>query len=151
MGHNAIANRFYEESLAEYTRSGRERSPDAVTVRNNWAVMSDGAGEPKRSLELYDQTLAILAQNDPTAPIPSYLLANRAKALDAIGRLEEARTEYLRCDAETRRTDKVLFRVYCLLGLPSRVKGDSWPSSREGTRKRAPIWMPPSVRSHRLF
>ena len=126
VGHNAVANRYYEESLAEYTRAGRERSPDAVTVRNNWAVMSDGAGEPKRSLELYDQTLAILAQNDPTAPIPSYLLANRAKALDAIGHLEEARAEYVRCDGETQRTDKVLIRVYCLLGLATvaREQGD---------------------------
>ncbi len=126
VGHNAVANRYYEQALAEFTRAGRERSPDAVSVRNNWAVMSDGAGEPKRSLELYDETLAILAQNDPTAPIPSYLLANRAKALDEIGRLEEARAEYLRCDAETQRTDKVLVRAYCLLGLANiaREQGD---------------------------
>jgi len=126
VGHNAVANRYYEQALTEFVHAGRERSPDAVTVRNNWAVMSDGVGEPKRSLELYDQTLAILAQNDPTAPIPSYLLANRAKALDGIGRLEEARTEYLRCDAETHRTDKVLVRSYCLLGLANiaREQGD---------------------------
>jgi serine/threonine protein kinase len=125
-GHNAVANRYYEQSLSELERAGRERGPDAVTIRNNWALVSDGAGEPRRSLQLHEQTLGILAQNDPTAPVPAYLQANHARALEALGRLDQARAAYLGCLAEGERTERSSYIAFCLLGLArvSREQGD---------------------------
>ena len=125
-GHNTAAHRYYEQSLAEFTHAGRERGPDAISVRNNWAIVSDAAGEPKQALALYEQTMAIVTQNDPGAHMPVYLLANRAKALESIGRLDDARAAYTSCRGEAERGDKKSFTAYCMLGLATiaRLQGD---------------------------
>ena len=80
--------KYFSQSLAQYARVGRDRSPDAISVRNNWAIVSMGAGEPRKALELYDQTLQIVTQKDPGARPPQYLLGNRARALEALGTLQ---------------------------------------------------------------
>jgi tetratricopeptide (TPR) repeat protein len=40
-GRNDVAERYYQRALAKLTESGRERSPYAVEMRNNWAIVSD--------------------------------------------------------------------------------------------------------------
>ncbi len=137
-GRNAAANGYYQQSLAEYARAGRERSPDAIAVRNNWAIVSDGAGEPRRSLELYDQTLGIVAQNDPTGRAPPYLLGNRAKALESIGRLDAAREAYGRCMGAAEPAGASTFMAFCQIGLSSvlRALGDL-AAARESIDKAA--------------
>jgi tetratricopeptide (TPR) repeat protein len=65
-----------------------------MVIRNNMALVSEAAGMPKRALQLYDDTLAALAQRSPDAKPPVYLAVNRSRALEAIGRLREAQQAY---------------------------------------------------------
>jgi eukaryotic-like serine/threonine-protein kinase len=96
-GENDAAERFFSRSLEQFNRAGRQRSPEAVSVRNNWAVVSLGAGEPRKALELYDQTLQIVEQKNPGSQPPAYLVANRARSLEALGRYQQAREAYEAC------------------------------------------------------
>jgi eukaryotic-like serine/threonine-protein kinase len=115
-GHNDAAERYYQRALARFAAGGRERSPDAISVRNNWAIVSLGAGEPLKALQLYDETLAIVAEKDPGARPPVYLLGNRARALEAVGRYDAARDAYTRCVSEAGAAAQATF---CLIGLAS--------------------------------
>jgi eukaryotic-like serine/threonine-protein kinase len=126
-GHNDAAEAFYASALLEFSLAGRDRSPDAVSVRNNWAIVSDGTGNPRRSLELYDQTLRIASQNDPAARPPAYLLGNRAYALEALGRYVQARDGYQECEMRAVQANATQAQAFCLLGLVkvSRALGDS--------------------------
>jgi eukaryotic-like serine/threonine-protein kinase len=115
-GHNDAAEQYYQRALAQFATAGRERSPDAISVRNNWAIVSLGAGEPRKALQLYDETLEIVAQRDPGARPPMYLLGNRARALEAVGRYDAAREAYSRCVSEAGAATQATF---CLIGLAS--------------------------------
>jgi eukaryotic-like serine/threonine-protein kinase len=121
-GRNDVAEHYYERALAKLTEAGRERSPYAVEMRNNWAIVSDGSGNPRRALELYDQTLQIVAQQESGERPPPYLLGNRARALQSLGRYDESASAYLSCVATA--TGSVA--AYCLSGLASvsRSRGD---------------------------
>jgi serine/threonine protein kinase len=118
-GRNGVAGQFFERALAQFARAGRDRGPAALAVLSNWALVSDGAGNPKRALELDDQVLRIVVQNDPAAPPPPTLLYNRARELEYIGRYRESREAYLQCLAQAGRTDTPANKVNCLLGLAS--------------------------------
>ena len=118
-GENDAAERYFSQSLAQYAKVGRDRSPDAISVRNNWAIVSMGAGEPRKALELYDQTLQIVTQKDPGARPPQYLLGNRARALEALGRFSEAREAYVRCLANDSGSRAATMDSFCLLGIAS--------------------------------
>lgn len=117
VGENDAAEKYFAQSIAQFTRIGRERSPDAVSVRNNWAIVSLSAGEPRKALDIYDQTLAIVSRQDPGARAPEYLLANRARALETLGRYSEARTAYADCLTPTAAPG--MKDYFCLLGIAS--------------------------------
>src|SRR5262249_32036381 len=85
-GRTDAAERYYEKALVKLTEAGRERSPYAVEMRNNWAIVSDGSGNPRRALDLYDQTLQIVTQQESGERPPPYLIGNRARALQSLGR-----------------------------------------------------------------
>ena len=53
--------------MQKYADLGREASANAITVRNDWAVVVDGAGAPKRALEMYDRTLRLISEHDQGA------------------------------------------------------------------------------------
>jgi serine/threonine-protein kinase len=93
-GRVADADRYYTLALQRYTELGRDNTPNAIVVRNNWAIAIRKAGAPKRALELYDQMLATMTQRHPGRKPPAYMVGNRAQALEAIGRLGEARAAY---------------------------------------------------------
>jgi tetratricopeptide (TPR) repeat protein len=114
-GHNDAAEQYYERALAKFVTAGRDRSPDAISVRNNWAIVSLGAGEPMKALRLYDQTLAIVKERDPSAKPPMYLLGNRARALEAVGRYDAARDAYSQCVEAGASAQS----TFCLIGLAS--------------------------------
>jgi eukaryotic-like serine/threonine-protein kinase len=118
-GRNDLAVQFFDQALAHFERMGRERGPDAISVRNNAAVARGAAGDVRRSLELYDQTLQIVAQTDPGAPLPPYLLGNRSRVLEDLGRYAEARDGFLRCVAPTGKAPNLVSQAYCLTGLAS--------------------------------
>lgn len=116
-GHNSIAEQFYRQALAQFAAAGRDRGSEAIAVRNNWANVSNAAGNPRRALELYEETLQIVAQKDSSAPPPLYLVANRAHALEAIGRYSEANRAYSQCVELSEKHGKPENRLYCLAGL----------------------------------
>ena len=90
-GRNVEAEQYFREALQKYADLGRESSTDALTVRSNWATLVDVAGEPKRALDVYDQIAGLLHERNPDTPLPSFLLGDRAKALESLGRYAEAR------------------------------------------------------------
>jgi eukaryotic-like serine/threonine-protein kinase len=118
-GRNSMAESFYARSLAKFAKSGREGGPLAISVRNNWAIVSDGAGNPKRALTLYDETLRLVAQADASAAPPQYLISNRAHALEGIGRFEDAARDYKRCRSMTPEEGTPYLYAYCSIGLAS--------------------------------
>jgi serine/threonine protein kinase len=118
-GRNDEAEKYFNASITQYAKVGRDRGPDAISVRNNWAIVSMGAGEPGKALELFDQTLRIVAQKDPGAQPPQYLLANRARALEALGRYEAAREAYSLCEPKVAATATLAMDQFCLLGIAS--------------------------------
>jgi tetratricopeptide (TPR) repeat protein len=61
---------------------------------NNWALVSTSSGVPKRALEIYERILGILETRDPEGTLPPALIFNRARALESIGRIAEARAGY---------------------------------------------------------
>lgn len=118
-GENDAAERYFGQSLQQYAKVGRDRGPDAISVRNNWAVVSMSAGEPRRALELYEQTLQIVARKDPGSRPPQYLLGNRARALESLGRFNEAREAYSQCLPRKPTGRYGPMDQFCLLGIAS--------------------------------
>jgi tetratricopeptide (TPR) repeat protein len=88
-GRNAEAERDYAAALEMFARAGREHSANAIAVRNNWGIVSDGAGDSKRALEIFEQTLQIVLQDNGRAQVPPYLVANLARQLENVGRYED--------------------------------------------------------------
>jgi len=118
-GHNDLAGVHFAQSLAALTRAGLDQSLDALALRNNWAMVSDGAGTPRVALELIDQVLQVAALNEPDAPPEPTFLHNRALNLEYLGRYHEARESYLHCVAESRRTGAHDKTTLCFVGLAS--------------------------------
>ena len=118
-GRNTAAENFYALSLAKFAKGGREAGPEAISVRNNWAIVSDGAGNPKRALALYDETLRLVAQSDAIGTPPPYLIFNRAHALEGIGRFEDAYRGYQQCRSLAPNEGTPTLRAYCLVGVAS--------------------------------
>lgn len=118
VGRNDLAAQYFEQALAHFERVGRERGPDAIAVRNNAAVARSTAGDIRRSLELYDQTVKLLAQSDPDTPLPPYLLANRARVLQELGRYAQSRDEFTRCIApDGKAAPNQVSQTNCLAGI----------------------------------
>ena len=118
-GENDAAERYFSRSIEQFTRVGRERGPDAISVRNNWAIVSLGAGEPRRALDLYDQALRIVELKNPGSQPPGYLLGNRAHALEILGRYAEARRAYDDCLQKQPGEGAAAMREFCMLGVAS--------------------------------
>jgi tetratricopeptide (TPR) repeat protein len=88
-------------------------------VRNNWSLVSVGAGDPRVGLDLIEQTLRLAAETEPDAPPEPTFIYNRAAALEHLGRYREAREAYLRCAAQMRRTGVPERTASCFVGLAS--------------------------------
>jgi tetratricopeptide (TPR) repeat protein len=126
-GRSTLASQYFRQSLEYFARAGRDHGPDAIVARNNLAIVSDASGNPRRSLELYDESLRIAAQNDPQTPAPSIIVGNRARALELIGRYRESRDEYVRCVALSVESGMTPMHLQCLaaLALVSLELGDA--------------------------
>jgi eukaryotic-like serine/threonine-protein kinase len=118
-GRSDLAAQYFDKAIAHFEKVGRERGPDAISVRNNAAAARSSAGDIRRSLQLYDQTLQIVMQNDPKAPPPPYLIANRARVLQELGRFTASRDEFLRCLGPSGIAPNLVSQTNCLAGLTS--------------------------------
>jgi serine/threonine-protein kinase len=117
-GNSGEAQRYFALAVRRFVEAGRGSSPDAVAVRNNWAVASNDTGNPRRALELYDELIAGAAQMGSGSP-PVYLLANRARSLEMVGRLAQAREAYADCEQAARQLSSPGEVTYCEVGQAS--------------------------------
>jgi len=118
-GRNDLAGQYYQQSLAVLTRAGLDQGLDALALRNNWALVSDGAGTPRVALELLDQVFQLAALNEPDTPPEPTFLHNKASMQENLGRFSEARETYSRCVAESRRAGAHELTIVCFVGLAS--------------------------------
>ena len=117
-GHNDASAHFFSLSLEQMKRAGLDRSRESLAIRNNWAVTSKSAGNPRVALELIDQALHMTADDLDAVPFPT-LLINRAASLEELGRYSESRDAYLSCVAEFARTGVHGATATALLSLAS--------------------------------
>ena len=118
-GRHREAFEYYEMALRKFTDVGRDSSAGAMVIRNNMGLVSEAAGMPKRALNLYETTLALLAERSPGAQPPVYLAVNRGRTLETIGRFGEAQTAYasaLQISIDSKHT---IGQVQSLVGLAS--------------------------------
>ncbi len=73
----------------------------------------------RSTVEIYDETVRIVAQKDPGSRPPQYLLGNRARALEFLGRYDEARAAYSTCLSKDAGTAASPVDYFCLLGIAS--------------------------------
>ncbi len=130
-GRNGAAERNYAEAMALLTKMGRAESPGAFFLRNNWGAASISSGDPRRALEQYDEALRIATERSIGGEPPPYLLVNRASALSALGRYDEALAAFqVALDAAeksgnaTVRTGSLAYRanVYLMMGDIARAE-----------------------------
>ncbi|MFT3953730.1 MAG: protein kinase [Piscinibacter sp.] len=91
---SAEAEAYFEESMQRFAALQRLDSLHARVMLNNWGVVELTTGEVLRALQRYDALLAshrrLMAWREPL----SWLLGNRALALERIGRLDDALLAY---------------------------------------------------------
>jgi len=115
-GHIPAAEDYFRQSLQQYARSGREYGPDATVIRNNLALAYDATGNPKHALQLFDEILDSAARNQ-TGALPVAMVANRARALELLGRFTEAKSGYDHCIELSVRGEQPIMRLLCLAGM----------------------------------
>jgi tetratricopeptide (TPR) repeat protein len=118
-GKNREADQYYREAVHKYEQLGRAASADSITVRNKWAIITNDAGAPKRALEIYDGTLRLISERLHGEAPPPYAVGNRARALESIGRYQEARTAYERQLQIAQQRQNVEGQAHAISGLAS--------------------------------
>ena len=140
---NVEADEYYRRALQKYAELGRDGGPDAIAVRNNWAVVFDDAGAPRRALEIYDETLRAFMERNPDSQPPAYLVGNRARALERVGRRREAEAAYKTAFDLAGQQHNVLGQIYCLLGLAATAQESNDPAAAAAYLDRAGTLMDP--------
>jgi eukaryotic-like serine/threonine-protein kinase len=115
-GRNDAAERYYAEALAKYVAMGRGESPSIFFLRNNWGIASFGSGDTRRALEQYDEALRIAVQRSIGGEPPPYLLINRASALVALARYDDALAAYGVAIESATRAGNAAVRIAALAG-----------------------------------
>jgi serine/threonine protein kinase len=118
-GDNGHANHYFELALDKFLQAGRGWAPDAMAIRNDWAVVDTGEGVPRHAIQLYDQMLAFIGSNDPGVRLPPAMVHNRARDLELIGRYAEASAGYELGRQLSHESKNVSMEAFCLLGLAS--------------------------------
>jgi eukaryotic-like serine/threonine-protein kinase len=124
-GRNEDASREFAVSIQMFAELGRDTDPVAISVRNNWGIVSIGAGDMKTAIDQYDAIIKLLNQVGNTQP-PTYVLSNRARALELAGRFSDAKSAYGVALTVAQKAGNLSFEAYCLIGLAStaREQGD---------------------------
>jgi eukaryotic-like serine/threonine-protein kinase len=144
---NVEADKYYRRALQKYTELGRDGGPDAIAVRNNWAVVFDDAGLPRRALEIYDETLRAFTERNPDSQPPAYLVGHRARALERVGRRREAEAAYKTAFELAGQQRNVLGQIYCLLGLAATAQESDDSAASAAYLERAGSLMDPRAPS----
>ncbi len=99
----AEADRHYDAAIQMYRELNLGETPPVVAILNNWALVSIRAGDYRHALRQLDEVIRI-ATSRGTGSVPPYAVHNRAFALRALGRYEEAIAEADRAIALAKRT-----------------------------------------------
>lgn len=118
-GRSAEAEAWFEQSQQRFKALNRHDSLHARVMLSNWGVAELAAGDVRRALARYDELLdshrRLMAWRDP----PSWVLGNRALALERSGRHDEALAAY----ADTLRASEAAAHAqgsrYGLVGMAS--------------------------------
>jgi serine/threonine-protein kinase len=116
LGRLDEANRFYTQAVEKLTALGRERTPGALTIRNNWGIAILSSGDIKRALAVYEDAMRAAKARDAQNPPPSFLSANLAKTLELAGRYPEALQLYAEAARVARATSRTDSLAFALLG-----------------------------------
>jgi len=110
------ADRYFAESIRRFTAMGRGEHAITVPIRNNWAMAVAAAGDIHRALAMYDEATRVAKAHAVGGEIPAYLLANRALALQDVGRYDAAMLEYDRVIVQGEKGSNTQLRVAGLMG-----------------------------------
>lgn len=116
-GASDEARRNYEESWRLFGAAGRDESPVALTVLNNWGILDISVGNPAGALERFDRATAIAQKRSPDGNSPPYLLNNRANSLTSLARFEEALRDYEKAEVSAARDGNVRAATYAISGI----------------------------------
>ena len=116
-GRNDEALHEFAKSHAIFKRLGRETSDDAINLRNAWSVVYGDAGDVKGARALIEENLAVATRRTPGEPPPTHLLVNRARALELLGRTEDAAAAYRVALAAVEAEATPLWIFLCLSGM----------------------------------
>src|SRR5262245_30696663 len=114
LGRLDEANRYFAQAVEKLTALGRERTPRALTIRNNWGIAILSSGDIKRALAVYEDAMRAARARDAEAKPPSFLSGNLARTLELAGRYPEALQLYeeaARVARTTARTDSLAFAL----------------------------------------
>jgi serine/threonine-protein kinase len=120
LGRLDEANRYFAESVEKLTALGRERTPAALAVRNNWGIAILSSGDIKRALSVYEDAMRAAEDRDRNSAPPAFLIGNLAKTLELAGRYDEALKLYedaTRVARTAGRTDSLAFGLLGQAGV----------------------------------
>jgi len=126
------ADRHYEAATAKFASLGLAGGTHAVALFNNWGVLNERAGDVRRALAVCER--ALLASQEAGAPPSPYVAINRARALEGLGRLEQAEAGYRQGLEIGRNTGNALVIGNALLSLAS-------VAVSQGRAEQALAWM----------
>jgi len=115
-GRNDEALREFAKAEAIFKQLGREGGEDAINLRNAWSVVYGDAGDIKSAFALIEQNFAAAARRNLATP-PTNLAVNRARALELLGRTEDAAAAYRVALALVEREATPLWLLMCLTGM----------------------------------
>ncbi len=95
----AEADDHYATAVRLYREHGSGESPSVMAILNNWSVASWRAGDVARALRALEEVIAINGHRGPGGDPPLYVLANRVRALLALGRFQAAEQGALQAEA----------------------------------------------------
>jgi serine/threonine-protein kinase len=93
-GKTDLAQQHYESAWKQYETIGRDESHVAVSTLNGWGILEIGRGDPAASLNRFDHAIRIARKRSPDGQPPPDLIFNRAIALAALGRFDEAEQQF---------------------------------------------------------
>ena len=116
-GRHRESFEYYARALSVLEKLGREHGPMGLILRNNWAVSSEASGVPRQALELHDKSIQLLKARDSRGALPGFIVLNRARALEQVGRFQEAHTAYESALQLTSAGGSKYAPFYSLMGL----------------------------------
>lgn len=84
------SEREYRAALDIYAQLDQSGSPRALAILNNWSTAAINGGDVPLALGLFDEVIRLSKVSSAGSDPPAYALANRAGALLALGRYDEA-------------------------------------------------------------